>query len=106
MAVLQITQKEFQKEVLEYKGLILVDFFAAWCGPCKMTSPIIDQLAEEKKEVKFVKIDVDQNGDLASQYNVFSIPTFVVFKDGQVASQFVGAMSKEGFLAELNKVSQ
>lgn len=106
MAVSQITQNEFQKEVLEYKGIVLVDFFAAWCGPCKMTSPIIDQLSEEEKNVKFVKIDVDQNGDLAGQYNVFSIPTFVVFKDGQVASQFVGAMSREGFLAELRKITQ
>ena len=106
MAALHITQNEFQKEVLEYKGLVLVDFFATWCGPCKMTSPIIDQLSDEKKEVKFVKIDVDQSGDLAGQYNVFSIPTFVVFKDGQVASQFVGAMSKEGFLAELKKADQ
>jgi len=106
MAVLHITQKEFQQEVLDYKGLVLVDFFAPWCGPCKLTSPILDELSEEKKEVKFIKIDVDQNGDLAGQYNVFSIPTFVLVKDGKVVSQFVGAMGKEGFLAELDKVSQ
>jgi len=106
MAVLHITQKEFQQEVSDYKGLVLVDFFAPWCGPCKITSPILDELAEEKKEVKFIKIDVDQNGDLAGQYNVFSIPTFVVFKDGKVISQFVGAMGKEGFLTELDKATQ
>ena len=105
MAVLHITQPEFQQEVLDYKGLVLVDFFAPWCGPCKMTAPILDELAEEKKEVKFVKIDVDQYGDLAGQYNVSSIPTFVLFKDGKVVSQFMGAMGKEEFLAELNKTA-
>jgi thioredoxin 1 len=68
-----------------------------------MTGPVIDQLAEEVKNVKFVKVDVDQNQELASQYQIFSIPTFLIFKDGEVVSQFVGAQSKEGFLSEINK---
>jgi thioredoxin 1 len=103
MAVAQLDKNNFDTEVLKYKGVVLVDFFATWCGPCKMTGPIIDQLADEVKNVKFVKVDVDQNQELSSQYQVFSIPTFLIFKDGQVVNQFVGAQSKEGFLTEINK---
>ena len=94
------------REVLKNKGIVLVDFYAQWCGPCKMTGPIIEQLAEEVNNVKFVKVDVDQNQELSSQYQVFSIPTFLIFKDGQVVNQFVGALGKEGFLSEINKVTQ
>ncbi len=103
MAVQNINKDNFQNEVLQAKGVVFVDFYADWCGPCKMTSPIIDELSQELPNVKFVKINVDQNPDLASQYSVFSIPTFLIFKDGQVVHQFVGAMGKEGFLAEINK---
>jgi len=105
MAALHSNQTTFKQDVLDKKGLVLVDFFAEWCGPCKMTAPIIDQMAEEHTDVSFVKVDVDANSDLASQYSVFSIPTFVIFKDGQIVSQFSGAMGKEGFEAELKKVS-
>ncbi|HLL61259.1 MAG TPA: thioredoxin [Candidatus Nitrosocosmicus sp.] len=105
MAATHINQSDFQKEVLDHKGIVMVDFYAEWCGPCKMTSPIIDELADEKKDIKFVKIDVDQNSDLASQYNIFSIPTFMIFKDGKPATQFAGAQSKDGFVNELQKVS-
>lgn len=103
MAVAHIDKSGFQKEVLDHKGVVMVDFYATWCGPCKMTGPIIEELAKEKTDIKFVKVDVDQNQDLSSQYNVFSIPTFIVFKDGQPVNQFVGAMSKEGFLTEIKK---
>jgi thioredoxin 1 len=105
MAVLLITKDNFQKEVLEQKGAVFVDFYAEWCGPCKMTGPIIDELSDAMKNIKFVKVDVDANPDLASTYSIFSIPTFLIFKDGQAVNQFVGAMGKEGFLAELNKVT-
>ena len=105
MTVAHIDKNNFEVEVLKNKGVVLVDFFATWCGPCKMTGPIIDQLAEEVKDVKFVKVDVDQNQELSSQYQIFSIPTFLIFKDGEVVSQFVGAQSKEGFLAEIKKAS-
>jgi thioredoxin 1 len=105
MAVPNVDKNNFEVEVLKNKGVVLVDFFATWCGPCKMTGPIIDQLAEEVKDVKFVKVDVDQNQELSSQYQVFSIPTFLIFKNGEVVGQFVGAQSKEGFLAEIKKVS-
>jgi len=103
MAVATVSRDNFKQDVVDYKGIILVDFFAEWCGPCKMTGPIVDQLSEEIKEVKFVKINVDENPDLASQYSIFSIPTFVIFKNGKIVSQFVGAQSKEGFLQEINK---
>ncbi len=104
MAALHTDKNGFQKEVLDHKGVVLVDFFASWCGPCKMTGPIIDELADEMKNIKFVKINVDENPELASSYQVFSIPTFLVFKDGKVAHQFVGAMGKEGFINEINRV--
>lgn len=103
MAVPHLDKNSFEGEVLKSKGVVLVDFYATWCGPCKMTSPIIEELAGEMKNVKFVKVDVDQNQELSSQYQVFSIPTFLVFKDGQVVNQFVGAQSKEAFIAEINK---
>jgi len=106
MAVINASKDNFETEVLKNKGFVLVDFYATWCGPCKMTGPIIEQLSEEIKTVKFVKVDVDKNQELSSQYQIFSIPTFLIFKDGQVVNQFVGAISKEGFLAEINKVAQ
>jgi len=101
--MLKINADQFQNEVLNQKGLVFVDFYADWCGPCKMTSPIVEELANEIKEVKFVKVNVDENPELASQYNIFSIPTFLIFKDGKVIHQFVGARGKEGFLSEINK---
>jgi len=104
MAVHAVNTDTFQKEVLDEKGVVFVDFYADWCGPCKFTSPIIDELAESaefKDTVKFVKIDVDQNQDLSGQYNVFSIPTFITFRDGKIVSQFSGAKDKGGFVSEL-----
>lgn len=100
-----IIQDNFQKEVVGQKGTIFVDFFAPWCGPCKMTGPIIDELAAEMKDIKFVKVDVDQSPDLTTQYSIFSIPTFMIFKDGKVVNQFVGAMGKEAFVNEIKKVT-
>lgn len=101
--VQQLSQNEFKKEVLEHKGMVFVDFYADWCGPCKMTSPVIDELSNEKKEIKFVKVNVDENQQLAGEYSVFSIPTFLIFKNGKVVSSFVGAMGKEGFVEEIQK---
>lgn len=105
MATTDIAQADFQKEVLDYKGIVFVDFHAEWCGPCKMTEPIIEELSGEMKDVKFVKIDVDANQELSAQYSVFSIPTFMIFKNGVVANQFVGAMGKEKFVEEIKKVT-
>lgn len=103
MAVTHTTTADFKKDVLDQKGFVFVDFYAEWCGPCKMTEPIVEALAEEIKEVKFIKVDVDANQELSTQYQIFSIPTFMIFKDGKVANQFVGAMGKEGFLSEIDK---
>lgn len=104
MAAQPVSQDDFQKEVLDHKGTVFIDFHAEWCAPCKVTSPIIDELSDEMKDIKFVKIDVDHNPNVASQYSVFSIPTFLILRDGKVVSQFVGAMGKEGFLNEIKKV--
>ncbi len=103
MATHDTTTADFKKDVLDQKGLVFVDFHAEWCGPCKMTEPIIEQLSGEMKDMQFVKVDVDQNADLSSQYSVFSIPTFIIFKDGKMVNQFMGAMGKEGFLKEIEK---
>lgn len=104
MSVVYAKKDSFNKEVTEHKGIVLVDFYADWCGPCKMVAPIIDELASEMKDVKFVKVNVDENQDLAAQFSVFSIPTFLIFKDGSVKNQFVGAHSKDGFKDEIKKV--
>ena len=105
MAVINVALDNFQTEVLDHKGIVFVDFFAEWCGPCKITGPIIDQLAQENKNVKFVKVDVDKNPELTSKYQVFSIPTFVIFKNGKTIAQFVGAHSKEGFEQEIKNAT-
>jgi len=105
MSVISSSQDSFQKDVLDEKGVVFVDFYADWCGPCKMTAPIIDKLAESMQDIKFVKVNVDENQQLASQYSVFSIPTFMIFKEGKVSNQFVGAHSKEGFEEEIKKVT-
>lgn len=104
MGVTALSADAFQSQVVQSKGLVFVDFFAEWCGPCKLTGPIIDQLSQEYPAITFYKVDVDQNSDLASSYSIFSIPTFVIFKDGAVVAQFSGATSKEGFVSEIQKV--
>lgn len=100
-----ISKDNFRQEVLDNEGLVFVDFYAEWCGPCKLTAPILEEISKEMKKMKFVKINVDESQELASQYSIFSIPTFMIFKNGKVASQFTGAMSKEGFMSEINKIS-
>lgn len=93
---MDITQDVFQKEVLEHQGLVVVDFWAPWCGPCRVLSPIIEELAEELQgKVKVAKVNVDENGEIASQYNVMGIPTIIFFKNGQMVDQHVGVLQKE-----------
>src|SRR3989338_770257 len=104
MTSIQITNDTFKKEVLDHQGVVLVDFYADWCGPCKVVAPILDELSEKYKDVLFAKVDVDKNQDLASKYSIFSIPTFLIIKNGEVKNQFVGAQSREGFEEEIKKV--
>ena len=101
MEVSHITKDTFEKEVLQAEQTVLVDFWAAWCGPCKMLSPIVNQIAEEHPEIKVCKVDVDAESALAMDYKVMSIPTLLVFKNGEVVNQSVGVQSKtdiEGML--------
>ena len=102
MAALKITKESFQSEVLEAKGTVLIDFWASWCGPCKMIGPIIDQIADERSDIKVGKINVDEQPELAAQFKVMSIPTLLVFKDGQVVNQSMGAKPKAAILAMLD----
>ena len=101
MAVVEIKGSDFEAEVLKSDKPVLVDFFATWCGPCKMLSPVVDQISEERPDVKFVKVDVDEAGDIASQFGIMSIPTLIVFKNGQVAGQTVGVQPKANILQML-----
>ncbi len=105
MAVTQLNQSDFQKKVLDESGAVFVDFYATWCAPCKVTEPIVEELSGEFGAVKFFKVDVDQNPDLATKFSIFSIPTFMIFKGGKVVSQLVGARGREGFIEELKKAS-
>lgn len=95
MSVKVLSEENFEEEVLKSKGTVIVDFYADWCGPCKMMSPIIDAIAEEKGEsVKVGKINVDESPDLAEQYGIMSIPTIIIFKDGNISKTFVGVTDK------------
>lgn len=101
MAALHVTKDNFKEEVLEAKVPVLVDFWAKWCGPCQMVLPIIDELADEIKDAKICKVDVDEQMELAKEYKVMSIPTLLVFKDGQKVKSAAGAKSKEELKAML-----
>lgn len=91
----EITVANFETEVLKSEKPILIDFWATWCGPCKTMAPIVEEIAEERTDIKVCKIDVDQEPELARQYRVMSIPTFLVFKEGEVVKRDMGVMSKE-----------
>ena len=101
MSALYITKENFEKEVLGSDRPVLVDFWASWCGPCRMVLPIVEELAEEHPEYKVGKINVDEETELASRFGVMSIPTLLVFREGKLAAQAVGARSKEELLAML-----
>ena len=102
MAELKITAANFENEILHSDKPILLDFYADWCGPCKMLSPVLHELAEEKSgTLKVGKVNVDEQMELAQQFRIVSIPTLVVMKDGQIANKAVGAMPKEDILALL-----
>lgn len=98
MSVITITKENYQQEVMESQLPVLLDFWASWCNPCRMLSPIIDQIAEEHPEIKVGKINVDEQPELASQFQVMSIPTLFVIKDGQVVNTAAGVRPKQQIL--------
>jgi thioredoxin 1 len=102
--MINLTESNFREEVLNATGVVLADFWAPWCGPCRMVGPVLEEIAREKGEkVKVVKVNVDENPGLASNYSVMSIPTMIIFKDGQVMEQFVGALPKPVIESKLAK---
>lgn len=95
MAAIVITKENFDSEVLKAEGTVLVDFWATWCGPCRMLSPIVDEVANERPDVKVGKINVDEQPELAQQFGIMSIPTLLVFKNGEKVQESVGLIPKE-----------
>lgn len=102
MSVYTITKENFQQEVLESEKTVLLDFWASWCGPCRMVSPIVDEIALEAPNIKVGKINVDEEQELAAAFQVMSIPTLVVMKNGKITKQAMGARPKKQILAMLD----
>ena len=102
MPTVKITKENFQRNAVQSGKPVLLDFWASWCGPCRMLSPIVDQVADERPDVKVGKVNVDEQPDLAAQFGVMSIPTLLVFKDGKLVNQSVGSRPKAGVLALLD----
>ena len=98
MAIVTITQNNFNEEVLQSDTTVLLDFWASWCGPCKMLAPVLEEVAAERADLKIGKINVDEQPELASQFGIMSIPTLLVFKDGKQVNQGIGYMPKENVL--------
>jgi thioredoxin 1 len=104
MAHIELSDDTFQKEVLDSKNLVLVDFWAPWCMPCQMLGPIIEEISSEfGDKVKIGKMNVDENRQFPEKYNVMSIPNVILFKNGEIVEQFVGVRSKDDYLESINK---
>ena len=101
MSAMNINKNNFHEEVLKSEKPVLVDFWAPWCGPCRMIAPIVEEIAEENEDIRVCKINVDEQPELASKFGVMSIPTLVVMENGKIANQAVGARSKSAILAML-----
>lgn len=104
MAVLTITKDNFEQEVLQAKEVVLIDFWASWCGPCKMMMPVVDQIAEEGiADLKVCKINIDEEPDLAEKYRVMTIPTFMAMKDGEKKGSVIGVQPKAALMQMIEK---
>jgi len=104
MGMNEVTSEQWKKKVLNSDKPVFVDFWAEWCGPCRMVSPIVEELSKEYEgKVNFVMVNVDQNRDLASKYNILSIPTLAIFRNGEVVAQAAGASSKESIQNYIEK---
>lgn len=101
MTAFHITKQNFQEEVLQSDKPVLVDFWASWCGPCRMVGPVVEEIARERTDIKVCKINVDEESELAAQFQIMSIPTLMVVKDGKVVNRSAGAKSKEQILQML-----
>lgn len=101
MSVINITRNNFQNEIINSDKPVLLDFWASWCGPCRMVGPILEEIAGERSDIKIGKINVDEQPELASQFRVMSIPTLIVIKDGKIVNQSMGAKPKNAILAML-----
>lgn len=98
MSVIDLNKANFQSEVINSEKPVLVDFWAAWCGPCRMVGPIVDEIAEERDDIVVGKVNVDEEPELANEYGIMSIPTLLVFKNGEVVKQSMGAKPKAAIL--------
>jgi len=98
MAAIELTSENFEQEVLQADKTVLVDFWASWCGPCKMLSPVIEEIADERSDIKVGKVNIDEHPELAQKYGVMSIPTVLVIKDGEEVNKSVGAVPKKVLL--------
>ena len=102
--MLNLTENTFASEIINKAGVTLVDFWAPWCGPCRMVGPILEQIAKEQaNRLRIAKVNIDENPELASNYGVMSIPTMLIFKDGKVVDEFVGALPKRAIESKLER---
>lgn len=105
---MELTSENFDTEVLKFEGVVLVDFWADWCGPCKMLGPVIEEVSKEleaKEDVKVGKLNVDENAEIAQEYGIMSIPALKFFKGGKAVEELVGLQSKEALIEKINEIT-